>query len=146
MKFTTEIVVNLPRERMIELFDNPDNMPKWQHGLKSFEPISGEPGQPGAKSRLKYDMNGRMIEMVETIETRNLPDEFSGTYEAKGVWNRVENRFFEDGADKTRWVSNNEFKFSGLMMRAMGFLMPSAFRKQSRKFMEDFKTFAESEG
>jgi hypothetical protein len=32
------------------------------------------------------------------------------------------------------------------MMRAMGFLMPSAFRKQSRKFMEDFKTFAESEG
>jgi hypothetical protein len=146
MKFTTEIVVNLPRERMIELFDNPDNMPKWQDGLKSFEPISGEPGQPGAKSRLKYDMNGRMIEMVETIETRNLPDEFSGTYEAKGVWNRVENRFFEDGADKTRWVSTTEFKFSGLMMRAMGFLMPSAFRKQSQKFMEDFKTFAESEG
>jgi hypothetical protein len=146
MKFTTEIVVNLPRERMIELFDNPDNMPKWQDGLKSFEPISGEPGQPGAKSRLKYDVNGRMIEMVETIETRNLPDEFSGTYEAKGVWNRVENRFFEDGADKTRWVSTNEFKFSGLMMTAMGFLMPFAFRKQSRKFMEDFKTFAESEG
>jgi hypothetical protein len=146
MKFTTEIVVNLPRERMIELFDNPDNMPKWQHGLKSFEPISGEPGQPGAKSRLKYDMNGRVIEMVETIETRNLPDEFSGIYEARGVWNRVENRFFEDGADKTRWIATTEFKFSGWMTKIMGFLMPFAFRRQSRKFMEDFKTFAESEG
>ncbi len=49
MKYTCELIVNLPRQRMIELFDNPDNMHKWQPGLVSFEHLSGESGQPGAK-------------------------------------------------------------------------------------------------
>lgn len=49
MKYESELVIDLPRERVIELFDNPDNLPKWQEGLQSFEHISGEVGQPGAK-------------------------------------------------------------------------------------------------
>jgi hypothetical protein len=142
MKYTCELVVNLPRQRMIELFDNPDHMYKWQPGLVSFEHTSGEAGQPGAKSKLLYDMNGRKMEMVETILTRNLPDEFSGTYEAKGVYNIIENHFSEDGPDRTRWVMETEFRFSGLM-KVMAFFMGGVFRKQSMTHMNDFKKFAE---
>lgn len=91
MKYTSEIEINLPRERVIELFDNQDNMTKWQSGLISFEHVEGEVGQEGAKSNLKYKMGKREIEMVETITKRNLPDEFFGTYETKGVWNEVKN-------------------------------------------------------
>ncbi len=145
MKFTTEVTIDLPRQRVVELFDNPDNLAKWQNGLKVFEPVSGQPGMPGAKSRLLYDMGRREVEMVETITVRNLPDEFSGTYEAKGVWNEVKNFFHEAGPDKTRWVSENEFRFKGLMA-LMGFLMPGAFRKESLKQMVAFKQFAEREG
>ncbi len=96
MKYSGEVIINLPRERVIELFDNPGNMPKWQPGLQSFEPLSGEPGQPGAQSKLVYDMNGRRVEMVETIVTRNLPDEFSGTYKAKDV-TQPEARYTQNG-------------------------------------------------
>ncbi len=142
MKYTCELVVNLPRQRMIELFDNPDHMYKWQPGLVSFEHTSGEAGQPGAKSKLLYDMNGRKMEMVETILTRNLPDEFYGTYEAKGVYNIIENHFSEDGPDRTRWVMETEFRFSGLM-KVMAFFMGGVFRKQSMTHMNDFKKFAE---
>ena len=142
MKYTSEITINLPRERVIELFDNPDNMHKWQPGLESFEHISGEAGQPGATSRLKYKMGKREIEMIETITSRNLPDEFSGTYEAKGVWNNVVNRFYAEG-DKTRWVAEHDFKFGGFM-KLMGWIMPGAFTKQTRQIMEQFKEFAES--
>ena len=31
--YSAEIVINLPRSRVIELFDDADNMFKWQPGL-----------------------------------------------------------------------------------------------------------------
>lgn len=93
MKFTNEITIDLPRARVIELFDNPDNMKHWQPGLVSFEHVSGTPGQPGATSRLKYAQGRREGEMIETITVRNLPDEFSGTYDSKGIRNIVKNYF-----------------------------------------------------
>ena len=71
MKYTLSTTINLPRSKVIELFDNPDNMSKWQPELQSFEHISGEPGEPGAKSRLKYKMGKREVEMIETITARN---------------------------------------------------------------------------
>ena len=114
MKYESELIINLPRERVIELFDDPGNLPKWQKSLRSFEHVSGEPGQPGAISRLIYDMDGRDIEMTETIIGRSPPDEFSGLFEAEGVWNSLTNHFYEDGPGKTRWVLDSEFKFSGL--------------------------------
>lgn len=143
MKYQTEIVINKPREEVIALFDNIENMSKWMVGLKSFEAISGEPGQPGAKSQLVFEQNGRTIEMVETITKRNFPDEFSGTYETKGVMNWVNNYFHAEG-DKTRWVSENVFEFSGFM-KVLAFFMKGAFSKQSNEYMKNFKKFAEGE-
>lgn len=143
MKFTTEIEVNKPIDEVIELFDNPDNLGKWMEGLQSFEHISGTPGQVGAKSRLVFKMGKREIEMIETVTVRNLPDEFSGTYEAKGVFNIVRNKFEKLSENRTRYITENEFQFKGFM-KIIGFLMPAAFKKQSMKFLQDFKTFAES--
>jgi uncharacterized membrane protein len=145
MKYTEEVIIDLPRARVIEIFDDPENLPKWQTGLQSFELVSGEAGQPGAKSKLVYDMNGRRIEMIETIVRRDLPDEFTGTYEARGVKNWVANKFEELGATQTRWVTENEFQFSGLMI-LMGFFMRGSFPKQTREEMHKFKQFAESQG
>jgi hypothetical protein len=142
MKYTVETEINLPREEVIRLFDSQKNRRKWQEGLQSFEHLSGEPGQPGAKSRLVFQMGKRRIEMIETITARELPDRFGGTYDAKGVHNIVENRFIETGPDTTKWESENEFQFSGFM-KLIGFFMAKAFPKQSLKYMHDFKAFAE---
>lgn len=144
MKYSNEIEINLPLDKVIELFENPDNMKHWQPGLQSFEHISGTPGQLGAKSRLKYKMGKREIEMIETITKQNLPDEFTATYEAKGVYNLLVNKFIPVSENKTKWVSETEFKFSGLM-KLIGFLMPGIFKKQSQKYLDDFKTFAEKQ-
>lgn len=142
MKFTVQIDIALPRDRVVELFDSADNLFKWQRGLKSFEHISGTPGQPGAKSRLVFKMGKRNFSLIETITKRALPDEFDGTYDAKGVHNIVRNRFIETGPSATRWVSECEFQFRGLM-RIMAFLMKKAIPKQNLRFMQDFKAFAE---
>jgi uncharacterized membrane protein len=144
MKYTNEVVINKPIEKVVELFDNPDNMSKWMEGLLSFEPLSGKPGQPGAKSRLKFKMGRREIEMIETVVIRNLPDEFTGTYEAKGVYNIVKNRFIKISDNMTKYSSEEEFQFKGLM-KLMGILMPGAFKKQSLKYLTNFKNFVENQ-
>lgn len=144
MKYTEEIVISKPVEHVVELFDNPDNMDQWMEGLQSFETISGTTGQPGAKSRLKFKMGKRDIEMIETVTARNLPDEYVTTYEADGVFNIVKNRFVALPDGKTKFVNEQEFQFKGFM-KIIGFLMPGAFKKQSRKYLNDFKHFVESQ-
>lgn len=143
MHYTNQVDINLPVDKVIKLFDDPANLKHWQPGFISMEPINGTPGHEGAKSKLEYQMGKRRIEMIETIEKRNLPDEFSGTYEAKGVFNRVVNRFIPVSENKTRYVAENEFQFSGFM-KIMGWIMPGAFKKQSQKYLDMFKEFAEN--
>lgn len=144
MKYQTEIEINQPIDKVIKLFDNPENMKKWMEGLQSFEHLSGTPGQPGAKSKLKFKMGNREMEMIETIKVRNLPGEFSGTYESKGGLNIVTNRFVKLSENKTRQITEQEFQFKGVM-KIMAVLMKGAFIKQSKKYGEAFKKFAESQ-
>ncbi len=142
MDYTQDIEIDLPRDRVIALFDDPDNLPKWQEGLQSFEHLTGEPGQPGATSRLVFQQGKRRIEMIETITARNLPDSFDGTYDAKGVRSIAENRFVVVSPERTRWVAHNVFEFSG-PMKIIGLLFGRTFPKQTMKYMQAFKTFAE---
>ena len=65
MKYTTKIDINQSLNKVIELFDSTENMYKWQPGLVSFEHISGKPGEEGSRSRLKYNMGRREVEMIE---------------------------------------------------------------------------------
>ena len=60
-----------------------------------------------------------------------------------GYWSAARDRLSEAGPETTLWVSENEYRFTGLPMRLMGLFMPGAFRKQSRQHTQDFKAFAE---
>ena len=141
--YTVEIEIDLPRDRVVELFDDPDNLVKWQAGLQSFEHLSGEPGQPGAKSKLVFKVGKRNVELFETVTERNLPDEFNGMYEWRGGKNTLRNRFIELGPNRTKWESTCDYEFSGLMMKLMGFLFPGKFHEQNMSFLRSFKAFAE---
>ena len=61
----------------------------------------------------------------------------------KGMRSAVRDRLTETGPETTLWVSENEHRFSGVLMRLVGLLMPGTFRKQSQQHMQDFKAFAE---
>lgn len=142
MKYTTEVTINQPIDKVIALFDNPDNLSEWQPELISYEHIHGEPGHIGAESKFKYKMNNREVEMIETITRRNLPGVFAATYQAPGVTNIQVNHFETVGENDTKWISENEFQFKGFM-KIMALFMHSSFRKQTNKYMQQFKAFAE---
>ena len=141
--YTVSVEIDLPRDRVLELFDDPDNLLKWQTGLQSFEHLTGERGQPGATSKLVYKQGKRDIELIETVTRRELPDHFDGTYEWKGGMNSLENRFIEVGPDRTRWESTCTYTFSSPMLKLMGFLVPGMFKKENQKYLDNFKAFCE---
>ena len=142
MKYTIDISINIPRERLIELFDNPDNLPKWQEGLKSFVQLEGKAGQEGSSSKMVYSGRKSDLIITETVIRRNFPDLYSVTYKSKGVYNKVVNHFSEPEPGQTIWKIINEFRFSG-MMALMAPFMKSAFTSNTLLNMERFKAFAE---
>lgn len=144
MKYKNEVIINQSLDKVIGLFDSEENLYKWQPGLVSCEHLSGEKGHVGAKSRLKYMMGNREVEMIETITAKDLPGQFDGTYQAKGVWNEVRNSFISLDAKTTKWTAESHFEFSGFM-KIIAWLMPGSFKKQSQKYMDLFKAFAEEE-
>ncbi len=143
MKYTVAIEINQPLEKTVALFDNEENIYKWMEGLQHFEHLTGEPGTPGATSKMVFKMKNREMEMIETVEEKNLPDFYRMNYKAKGVLNIINNKFEAIDEATTRYTTEQEFKFKGAM-KVIGFLMPGAFKKQSMKYLKDFKAFAES--
>jgi hypothetical protein len=153
MKYTVSIEIALPRERVAQLLADPEHIPKWLRGVVLHEPLNGVHGQVGTKSRVVMQMGKQEFEATETITCREpvdlhaIPNEsivhFEREIVGKGMWNAACERLTEASPETTLWVSENEYRFSGLLMRLVGFLMPGAFHKQSLQYMQDFKAFAE---
>lgn len=153
MKYTVSVEIALPRETVVQLLTDPEQLPKWLRGLVVHEPLNGVHGQAGTKSRVVLQMGQQTFEAVETI-TRREPEDLHGIpaesvvhFEreivGKGMWSAARERLTEAGPDRTLWESENEYRFSGLLMRLVGLLMPGTFRKQSLQHMQDFRAFAE---
>ncbi|MFJ8964177.1 SRPBCC family protein [Lentzea sp. NPDC102401] len=138
---------------MVQLLADPAQMPKWLRGLVLQEPLSGVHGQVGTKSRVVMQTGQQKFEGTETITRREPADlheipegtvvHFEREIAGEGVWSVAREQLTEAGPETTLWVSENEYRFSGVLMRLVGLLMPGAFRKQSLQHMQDFKAFAE---
>ncbi len=143
MRYSTEIIINLPRREVIKKLDSAENLKHWQKGLIDYEVLNGIPGKEGSTMKLVYKMGKRDMTLKETVIKNNFPREFHATYETENVYNIQENYFKEVDRMTTKWISKNEFQFSSLGMKLMGWFMPGVFKKQSKKYMTDFKNFAE---
>jgi hypothetical protein len=153
MKYTVSIEIAMPQEQVAQLLADPAQMPKWLRGLVLHEPLSGVHGHVGTRSRVVMQMGQQKFEAIETI-TRREPTDLHGIPKGsvvyfereivgEGMWSAARERLTAASPDTTLWVSENEYRFRGLLMRLVGLLMPGAFRKQSLQHMQDFKAFAE---
>ena len=153
MRYTVSIEIDLPREQVVRLVSDPAGFPRWLRGLVSHEPVSGQPGEVGTRSRVVFRSGEQQLEAVETITRRDPADpadiasatvvHYDREIVGAGMSSVARERFTEAGAQKTLWESENEYRFDGLLMKVVGLVMPGAFRKQSRQHLEDFKAFAE---
>lgn len=144
MKHKAEVLIDADLATVWRMFDDPANMAKWQPTLKSFTHKSGTPGQEDAVAELVYEENGREILMTETITARREPNFLGGTYESDWGSVVVFNHFEEVGESKTRWTSNVNYGFRGLM-KIMAFFMQKSIRNRSDRDMNRFKLLVETE-
>jgi len=143
IKYTEEIEINTNIDTVIALFDNPYNMQKYMDGIESYKIVEGNIREVGAKAEMIVLMGEKKIIMIEEIITNNLPEEKKVTYTADAVYNIVTNKFIKVSENKTKFINEQEFEFKGFM-KIIGFFMPSAFKKQSRIYLQDFKEYVES--
>lgn len=153
MKYTESIEIALPLKEVAQLLADPAHLPQWLRGMVLHEPLNGMHGQVGTKSRVVLQMGQQKFEATETITRREPVDlrsiskgsvvHFEREIVAEGMWNAARERLTEASPNTTLWVSENEYRFSSLLMRLVALLMPSTFRKQSLQHMQDFKAFAE---
>ena len=148
IKYTEEIEINSNIDTVMELFDNPYNMKEYMEGIESYTVLNGNIREAGTQAELvvayiEEDVVKRKIIMIEEIITNNLPEEKKVTYTADGVYNIVTNKFINISDNKTKFINEQEFEFKGYM-KVMGFFMPSAFKEQSRVYLQNFKEFVEN--
>ena len=144
IKYTEEIEINSNIDTLIILFDNPYNMQEYMQGIESYTLLSGNIREVGAKAEMTVLMGEKKIIMIEEIIINNLPEQKKVTYTADAVYNSVTNKFIKVSENKTKFINEQEFEFKGFM-KIIGFFMPSAFKKQSRVYLKDFKEFAENQ-
>jgi uncharacterized membrane protein len=146
MKFESSVDINAPIDKVVALFNNPENFKEWQTGFVGYEPISGTPRTAGAKSKVVYNYGKRKMELIETIQVMNLPAEMTALYEHEHMVNTMINSFTELPGNKTRYTAGIGYaKFIGFLPKLMAWLMPDMAKKQNQKWLDQFKAFAEKQ-
>ena len=142
MKSTVTVEINRPQAQVAELFSNPGNTTLWMHGVDRVEAISGELGMPGSKYRL-VPKSGSMV-FVATVLARDLPHQVRLSLEASGMDVSITGTFKILSPSKTLLVSQEVFRFKGIVSVIFGFLGRAGIRRVHRRHMEAFKVFAET--
>ena len=143
MKSVVELDIKCRQEKVAQLFADPANDPMWMDDLERIERISGNPGEPGSIYRL-IPKDGKMV-FVATVVYQDLPSEVRLALDEATVSVAITDRFFPLSSQTTRLVSEETFRFKGLLNKAVGLLARPAIKRAHRRHMESFKRFAESQ-
>ncbi len=144
MKYLCTIDIERPIEEVVNLWKDESHFGKWQDGFVKIEHLSGDPETPGAKSKILFEQGKNKMELIETIMISDLPREKKALYEHIHMINTQSTRFESISENKTRYISEVEYtQFNKFMIKLMAKLFPGMFKKQSLKWMQQFKNFAE---
>lgn len=153
MRFNDSVEIGLPRDEVVRLLSDPEHLPFWLRDLVSHEPVSGVHGEVGTVSKVVFRNGPELMEATETVTMREpadpigIPGEAEVIFErelvADGMRNVTRDQLIELNPRRTRWESQSDYRFDSLKMRLLAPVMRTAFQKQTRKHMQDFKAFAE---
>jgi len=141
MKSIVDLEIAAPLSTVAALFSDPRNNAKWMDDIERVEPISGLLGQVGSRYRLVPKRPGLLF--VATVLSRDLPRELSLKLDAAAVSVMIHAKLTALAENRTRLISDEEFRFHGIFGRVTAWLASNAVRKAHRHHIEAFKRFAE---
>ena len=142
MKSVVELDIKAQQSLVADLFMDPNNNPRWMAELERVEPISGELGEPGSVYRLVPKRHDQVF--VATVLAKHPPDETRLSLVTSGTSVSIRVKIHKLAWNRTRFISEDTFRFKGLYGWAMGLMARQAIRRAHRRHVEAFKRFAES--
>jgi hypothetical protein len=144
MKYTCRIEVPLNRDDCIKLWLDETQFDKWQEGFQYKKWTKGESNENNSTSNILILQGKRKIELEELIINNNLPDSIEGKYVHIHMTNTQKVSFEYLASQKTMIRSDVEYiKFNAFIPKMMAKFFPSLFKKQSQKWLDQFKLLAE---
>ena len=132
MKYQCTITINLPIDRVLQIWQDESHFYEWQNGFQSIEHLSGIKNTKGAQSKIILDGPPK-IELIETILVSDLPREKIGLYEHKHMTNTQTTRFRAIDHNTMEYISEVEYtQFNGIMIKLMAFYFPVNSRRKAR--------------
>ena len=145
MKYSCEVLIDVKKDVCIQLWFDESRLIDWQDGFQSKKWIDGKAYAVNSKADIVFEQNGRRLELLEHVLENQLPDFYLGEYIHKHMTNTQKVIFKAIESDKTLIITEVDYsQFNGIMPRLMAFLFPGLFRKQSQKWLDQFKTMAEN--
>lgn len=145
MKYRSYIDINKPLDEVFTFWVNSENHHLWQDGFVKITLLEGVEHEVGAKSEILLKYKNKDMVLIETVLSVNLPYHKEALYEHKHMSNTQKTIFESISADKTRYITEVEYvKFNGFLPKLMGKLFPSMFKKQSEKWINQFKVACEN--
>jgi uncharacterized protein YndB with AHSA1/START domain len=143
---TASVIVNIPPQKVFILLIDPAFYREWKKDFVGFEPAGGAKCEVGSVHKLAF----KRSVMIETIDSKNAPHEFSATYrhmrgDRVQMVHRVTNRFTPTPASGTRIDSDMEIvEVHGFFLKIMMSVFAGAGAKYAQAQLEQFRKFAES--
>ena len=137
------ITINKPVEKVWELFMDPGNLKNWLTGFVSAEPISGNVGETGSVSKLKFMERGKLIEVKETVMAATPNQQYTFKMEHNAFHAKTDIRLVSLG-NLTEFIQTVEFFPKGFMMKIMMPIVKGAMKKQMANELINLKNFIET--
>jgi len=137
------ITINQPAEKVWELFMNADNLQYWLTGFVSSEHLSGNIGETGAVSKLKFMERGKVMEVTETVLIAKPTQQYACMMKHETFEAETDVRFISFG-QRTEMIQTVQFSPKGFFMKMLMPIVKGAMKKRSADELFRFKKFAET--
>ena len=144
MKYVCEIEINIPVEKVVDFWSDETNFPNWQDGFISIELLEGNWNVEGSKSKILFKNGKQKMELIETVISNNLPFSKKALYEHIHMSNTQLSRFEKISDTRSKIISEVEYThFNGFMPKMMATFFTGMFKRQSQKWLDQFKIVVE---
>jgi hypothetical protein len=112
-------------------------------GFVSTEPVSGNAGEAGSVSRLKFMERGKLIEVKETVVAATPNQQYTFEMEHTSFHAKTDIRLVSFG-NRTEFIQTVAFFPKGFLMKLMMPLVKGAMKKQMANELNNLKNFIET--
>lgn len=140
----TRVTVEKPRDHVWDKFEDESKMGEWLENFVSIENIEGPPRTVGSKFKIKFDNEGEIIEMVETMTAYDEKEHFAFTLENESMYSEIDVRLIDQGMT-TEIVQKEKYRGQNVLWHSLFYWLKSTIAENSLKNMQNFKKFAEGD-